>query len=103
MQELKSYEELTLEERKEVTKILSQGRNGMVWASIKFSVGLLTANLISMIVGALLLFDADPSFIVGYQVFSIILNMVFMVKYFNRQMKKNDDTLKEKLKQFLKK
>ena len=103
MEEYKTYQELTDEERNKINKLLSATKYKMLFAGMKSILGLVIANLISIIVGRAIMVDASPNFVIGYQVICVLINGFFLGKYFNKQIIQIDDILKEQIKEILKK
>lgn len=95
--------EVTPEQKKEIAKILFNGRVGLFAIGIKFGIGLFAANIIAMLVGIYFLKDTDPEVQVNFQLFSFFLNFIFMITFLNGQLKKNSDIVTSKVKEVLKK
>src|SRR5277367_3422916 len=92
----------TEEQKKEIAKILSEARRNLFWTAAKSSLGLFSANLLSFVIGIVLLNDCAVEIQVGFKLVSIFLNVMFMATYFNRQMKSNSDIVVSKIKEVLK-
>jgi hypothetical protein len=97
------YKNLTPEQRKEIEKSVSEARRSLLWVGLKFSVGLFFANLIAIVVMIFFLKGSDIETLQDFQTVAIIVNFVFMFKYFYGQMKKVNDILTSKIKEVLKK
>jgi hypothetical protein len=93
--------EITPEQSKEMAKVLSRARIALVGASIRFGVGLFVANLITLSLGKLLLVDADEQFAIGFQIVTVFTNAIFLSIYYDGQIKKNSDIVKEEVKKIL--
>jgi hypothetical protein len=95
--------EITPEQRKELSKILSKAKMSMSFLAIKFCVGLFAANLISIGIGAWVLQGLEPETQAYFQFFAVAVNMCFMGFYLNGRLKAiNADTV-EKIKEVIKK
>jgi hypothetical protein len=103
MKELDGFDKATPEQRKEVSKILFNGRLSILGTTAKFGVGLFLANLISIFIGTQFLKDVDPEMQVGFQFVSLVVNAVFAMLYLSDRLKKNTDTVVSKIKEVLKK
>lgn len=95
--------ELTPEQKKEVSKIISKARINLSFIAIKFAIGLFAANFISLFVGIQFLKDVDPEMQVGFEFVSMAANFIFMAAYLNGQIKANSDIVVSKIKEVLKK
>jgi len=93
----------TPEQKKQISKILTKAKFRLFFIGTKFAVGLFSANLISFIVGHQILKDVDPDQVVGYQTAATFLNIIFMVVYLERQLKKNNLIVSTSIKEVLKK
>lgn len=92
----------TPDQKKEIEKVLSKARISIGWIVIKTSVLLLLANFIAMGVGVALLNDIDSDMQLGYHCAVVFTNAIFLVSYFNGQMKKNGDIVLSKIQEILK-
>jgi hypothetical protein len=101
--QLPELKDLTPEQRLEVSKILDKALTHQFWLSVKFILGLFSANFLAMLLGFYMLKDADPGYQLGFQVVSAAANVVFMVRYFHRQIKASDAIVASKIKEVLKK
>ena len=101
MEELDKIKEATEEQKKAMYKILSRARISILFITIKFSVGLFSANLISMFIGRLLLKDLDPETQVAFQLISVVINIIFMSVYLDGQFKKNAAKVADSIKKVL--
>ena len=102
MEDLK-IDNLTPEQKKELLDCVSKARNRLTWASLKAGLGLFAANSFSILVGKVLFVDADPCFVIGYQIACIVVNVYFVSRYFSGQMHANSDIVKNKIEEVLKK
>lgn len=103
MEDLKNYEDLTPEQKKDLAATLSKARIKVLWGSMKTGLLLFAANLITILIGVLFLVDADPQIVVGYQTVTVIINAVYASLYFNKQVRLASDIVNEKIKEILKK
>lgn len=98
--------EPTLEQQKEIKKILFQSKVSLVGASIKFAIGLFSTNLIAILIGAYILKSEDPDtqkeMQAGFQFVAMVVNFIFMTRYFSGQTKKINDRVTDKIKDILK-
>lgn len=101
--ELQEIKDATPEQKKEMEKVLSNARISIGWIVMKTSVLLLLANFIAMGVGVFVLSDSDADMQLGYHCVMIFTNAIFLLGYFNSQMKKNSDIVVSKIQEILKK
>lgn len=103
MKDLPEIKDATPEQQKEISKILFRTQVSLLGITAKFGVGLFLANMVSILFGKYFLQDTDPEMQVGFQMVSLIINAIFMIRYLNRQTVKTNDILVEKIKEVLKK
>lgn len=102
MNELPDIKSATPEQKNEIEKVLSKARISIGWIVMKTSVFLLLANFIAMGVGVAVLNDSDPDIQLGYHCVMIFTNAIFLLGYFNSQMKSNSDIVISKIQEILK-
>ncbi len=95
--------EATPEQREKISKILSKARYSLLWISVKFFIGLFAANLISIFLGKYILGDVDPGMQGAFNFLCVLVNAIFMMRYFDGQMKASSDTVVKQIKEVLKK
>ena len=93
---------LTEEQIKDISKILSQARWRLSWIAIKFSVGLLSANLLCLTIAFFFFTDANLEMLKGFEFVTMVLNFLFMASYLSGQMRKNHDIVSAGIKEVLK-
>lgn len=103
MNELKNWEDLSEEERSEVTKALSKSRLNFLFSAIKFLLGLFIANTLTLLLGHYFTVDANPTAWLWFCLTTSVTNGIFLSRYFTSQMDKNNDILTSKIKEILKK
>lgn len=101
--EAPELKDLTPEQIKEVSKILSKARWRLSWIAVKFASGLFLANITSLIVAFVLFKDSDPDYIKSFQFVAMFLNFIFMASYLSGQIKANSDIVSTGIKEILKK
>lgn len=96
-------EEVTLEQKKEISQIMWKGRLRLILNGCKFALGLFCANLFCMFIAIKFFADATPGIISGFLTTSTVINTLFMYYSFYQSFKKNNDIVLEKIKAVLKK
>ena len=94
-------QEITPEQQKQIKKLLFKARVGLLGVTSKFMVGIFAANMITIFIGNKILTDSDPDMLVGYQGLTVFLNLFFMIRYLDRQLKAHYDRLSMKVKEIL--
>jgi hypothetical protein len=102
MTEKPDLKNATPEQMKEINKVLFKSLLSFGWIMVKFSVGLFVMSLASMLIGFSILKDVDPEMRVGFQIFSTIVNFIFMMTFLDRRVRANSDIVNNKIKEILK-
>ncbi len=103
MEEFKDIDKVTLEQRKDLIAALSAARSRLLWIGVKSGLAIFVTNFVAVLIGVLFLVDANPDFCSGYQLVSVVINAIFVARYFNSQMTISSDILNNKIKEILKK
>lgn len=93
----------TPEQKKEISKILSQARYKMIWIGIKFSFGFFFSNVAAFLIGFWFLKDNDPEVLGDFQFVAVFANFIFMMIYLHRRLHANGVIVLSKIKEVLKK
>ena len=97
------FKDLTPEQLKEVSDALSKARRTMLFATVKFVIGLFAANLFTIFVGHYFLKDTNPDMQTGFRFLTCLVNTFFLVKYLDGKFKQSSDIVAMKIKEVLKK
>jgi hypothetical protein len=96
------FKNLTLDQKVEVSRILSRARLRLLGIGAKFGFGLFLANMVTIIFGIKYLQDVDVKNQVYFQWATMITNVIFMTIYLNGQLKQNSVIVKEEIEKVLK-
>lgn len=100
---MSTSEDLTPDQKKQISKILFNSRLSLVGLSAKFSVGLFLSNLLVFLINFYCLKDTDPEMQQGFVYLSVFLNFIFMIWYLHDRANKLNQKVQEKVKEVLKK
>lgn len=103
MENIEKLKNATPDQHKEIARILAKGRRGILLIALKYLSGLFAANMASVFISKYFLNDVDPDMQVGFQIISVILNAIFMGKYFHLHMNKNSATVSKEVETVLNK
>lgn len=92
----------TPEQKKEISKILSQARLKTVWIGVKFSFGFFFSNVVAFLIGFWFLKDGDPDSLGSFQFIAVCANFIFMMIYLHRRLHANGVIVLSKIKEVLK-
>lgn len=103
MKEFEELKDITPEQRKQVSKLLSKARSGLLWITVKYFAGLFGANFIAIAIAGTLLKDIDPDALSWFKVISMFTNLIFLTLYLDRRIKTNSAMVVTGIKEILKK
>ena len=98
MDELKTWNELSADQQKACKKALNRSQLRLGLSAATFVVGLFLANVVTIMLGAYILgAGADVSIKNGYQFAAVVINAIFLGRYFVRATQKISSDLKEQI------
>lgn len=101
MEELKEFKDLTPKQQKLIKETFSRSRKQMFFAAIKFGFGSFLLNFLSFNIGMLILKDVDPENQATFRFVATIINIIFMCRYLDGQLRTISANVTERVKEIL--
>ena len=100
--ETPEIKDLTEDQKKEIGKAIAKMRWSLLWLGFRFVGLLFLANIVSIVIGILLLKD-NLDALQKFQTFCLVINFIFMIVYLDKGLKAKQKEVSDKIKEILKK